>query len=132
MSNPIAWMAHPLSAPTPEGVVANLARAKRWLAWLYRSFIGVDFAAAWIPCCESMNDADPAERARGLRFDCEMVRRCDEFWMVGGRISSGMQQEAHAATVSGKHIVDLTDLGDEPPPEPLSPEQAHDFFVRRL
>jgi hypothetical protein len=115
MSNPIVWMMHPLSAPTPEGIDANLARAKRWLAWLYRTFPNVDFAAAWIPCCESMSDADPAERERGLQFDCEMVRRLDGVWMVGGRISSGMERERAAAVAAGKRVIDLTALGEEPP-----------------
>lgn len=118
MPNPIVWMAHPLSAPTPEGITANLARAKRWLAWLYRTFPNVDFAAAWIPCCEAMDDADPAERERGLLFDCEMVRRLDGYWMVGGRISSGMERERAAAVAAGKPVVDLTALGEEPPADP--------------
>jgi hypothetical protein len=129
MANPIVWMAHPLSAPTPEGIALNLMHAKLWLAWLYRTFPGVDFAAAWIPCCEAMNDADPAERERGLQFDCEMVRRLDGYWMVGGRVSSGMERERAAAMAAGKPVVDLTFLGNVPPGDVLWGTTPH--FVRR-
>jgi len=115
MSSPIIWMAHPLSAPTPAGVAANLGSAKQWLAWLYRTFPRIDFAAAWIPCCEAMDDANPVERERGLSFDCEMIRRLDGYWMVGGRISSGMARERDAALEAGKRVFDLTKLGAEPP-----------------
>lgn len=107
----IVWMCHPVAGD----VQANLVRAKRWLRWLYSKFDDVDFAADWIVCCEVMEDADPAQRERGFRFDEEMVRRCDEVWLVGGRISSGMAREAAMGRAHDKGIRDLTSLGEEPP-----------------
>jgi hypothetical protein len=115
MGNPIACMAHPLGAATPEGITANIARAKRWFTWLLNTFPGVDFSANWILWCESLDDLNPAHRARGLAFDDEEIKRMDAFWMVGGRISSGMARGRDVALAAGKRVVDLTDFGDEPP-----------------
>ncbi len=50
------------------------------------------------------------------------IAMCREFWMVGGRISAGMNDEKETAEgarhfPNGLRIVDLTWLGDEPPAE---------------
>ncbi len=121
MSNPIACMAHPLGAATPAGITANLERARRWFKWLLETFPTVDFSANWILWCEALDDMNHAHRARGLAFDDEEIKRMDAFWMVGGRISSGMARGRGIALAHGKRVVDLTHLGAEPPGE-LSPD----------
>lgn len=113
MRRRIAWMMHPVSGDVP----GNLARAKRWLGWLLRTFPDIDFAADWIPWCEVLDDGVPANRERGLRFDEHMIQRLDDCWMVGGRISNGMMRERVVAMATRKTTVDLTTLGDEPPNE---------------
>ncbi len=128
MGNPIACMAHPLGAATPEGITANIARAKRWFTWLLNTFSGVDFSANWILWCESLDDLNPAHRERGLAFDDEEIKRMDAFWMVGGRISSGMARGRGVALAAGKRVVDLTFLGDEPPAE-LSADARTGLFL---
>jgi hypothetical protein len=115
MGNPIVCMAHPLGAPTAEGITANLARARRWFKWLLETFPNVDFGANWILWCESLDDMNPEHRARGLAFDDEEIKRMDGFWMVGGRVSSGMARGRDLALSLGKPVVDLTALGEEPP-----------------
>jgi hypothetical protein len=54
-------------------------------------------------------------REDGLRRDCAVVAKCDEVWLVGGRISAGMLREATAARWAGRAVFDFTKLGDEPP-----------------
>lgn len=108
MTRPLLYVAHPVSGDVP----GNIARAYRWFRWLRASFPEVTFAMPWVVnllCGE--DDADPAQRERGL-VDCETTARaCDGVMLVGGRVSAGMKREAEAATAA----YDLTRLGEEPP-----------------
>ncbi len=113
----IAWMEHPLGAPTPEGIEINLKRAERWLKWLLFTFPNVDFAADWILWCRALDDLTPEHRKRGLAFDDEMISRSDSAWYVGGRITDGMKRGMSVARSTNIYVVDLTPLGDEPPTE---------------
>lgn len=86
----VIYIAHPLGAD--EAREANRARASRWVAWaaLHHSVAPVatwiTLAGEWSECAEL--------RYRGLDIDCALIERCDEVWLVGGRISPGMQIEA--------------------------------------
>lgn len=115
----VAWLCHPLSGDVP----GNIARAKRWLGWLLRTFPQIDFAADWILWCEVLDDSNEVERQRGLNFCEVMIHRCDAIWLVGGAISSGMQREMDAALAALIPIVDLTNLTDAAePPTHLNPD----------
>ena len=110
---PVVYLAHPVGAATVEGVRANLAAAKRWL-WALRCATDWSICAPWIPAVEAVLDsgaAEHAERERGLMDDLAVVERCDGLAGCGGRWSSGMVDERIAALV----VIDLTDLGEEPP-----------------
>ena len=107
----VVYLAHPVSGDVP----GNLARARRWLAWAIAAHADVAPIAPWITQCEVQDDAHEKQRARGLRDDCAVVARCDELWLVGGRISAGMRLERVAAEDAGVLVVDLTRLGEEPP-----------------
>jgi len=94
-------------------ILDNIVNAKAWLAWLVRRFPRITFIAPWIASLDGGgdDDLDPAQRARGLRDCCRTVKMCSGLIHVGGRVSSGMLEEAsHARTV-----VDLTFLGRSPP-----------------
>lgn len=106
----LGWLGHPY-----EGKLENLDRAKSWLRWLLRTFSRIDFAADWILWCEVLDDAIPEDRARGLRFDTMMINRLTDYWMVGGKISNGMEIERLAAVEAGCEVMDLTCLGSQPP-----------------
>jgi hypothetical protein len=112
----IVYMAHPLGAPTPEGVQANIARAKRWYRWIVDNFEDVAPIAPWLLTVETLDDFNPAHRAHGMEMNRFIIPRCDEFWMVGGRISTGMAGE-HEIAMQALRIFDLTWLGEEPPAE---------------
>ena len=128
MSTPPVWyVAHPVGAPTVEGVLANLERAERWLRWLILYEPDIAFSMPWLPYLRVLSDADAAMRARGLRDDCAMVARCDGIVLCGGRVSDGMQQEldrfliTRPQAVSYDGVADLIALGDEPPVNGTAP-----------
>ena len=114
MTTRLVYLVHPAGAPTREEHRSNLARAKRWFAWAAGQ-PGVSVIADWIIYCEVWDDFDPALRAVGLDADDAAIRRCDEVWLVGGRISAGMQRAAQTARLADKIIRDLMLYGDEPP-----------------
>jgi hypothetical protein len=103
------YIAHPLSAPTREGIEANRQNAARWVGWLAREF-HIAPVADWIVLTGQWEET-AENRALGLSIDCELVARCDEMWMVGGRVSDGMLIEAKHAKV----VRDLTRFGYEAP-----------------
>jgi hypothetical protein len=115
MSNPIVRMEHPLGARSRAEVQDNLQNARKWLQYLLRHFPDFDFTAEWILWGELLDDHIPEERARGIAFGVEMARRCDEIWLVGGRVSEGMKRAWEMAQQNNKRVVDLTFLGRDIP-----------------
>jgi hypothetical protein len=113
----VIYLAHPLGAPTPEGVAANLTRVKRWYRWIVTNFPNVAVVAAWVTTAEVLDDHNPEHRAHGMKMNGFVLVRCDEIWLVGGRISTGMASELESATEHGLRVYDLTWLGEEPPVE---------------
>ncbi len=103
----VVYVAHPLSGPDRD---ANIARASRWCAWAFKS--GYAPVADWIVLASQL---DESWREKGLKVDCALIRRCDEIWLCGGRVSEGMRIEAAAARLVGIPVKDMTDLGEEPP-----------------
>jgi len=102
------YCAHPLTAPTREGINKNRANAAKWAAWLWRQGFSVE--CSWITCTGELEET-PENRELGLMSDCEQVSRCDVMALCGPRISSGMLREAEAAKI----IIDFTHLGLELP-----------------
>lgn len=111
----VLYVAHPLGAPTKEGIQANIARAKRWLRWLCDHDTRHAFAIPWLPYAEALDDLIPEHRERGLRDGKEMIKRHDGIVLVGGRMSTGMVQDNAAMRERGRPCVDLLHLGEEPP-----------------
>ena len=113
----VIYLAHPLGAATKEGVEANKARARRWIRWVYDNFPDVAVVADWLINCDVLDDFNPEHRARGMAMNKAIISLCGEFWMVGGRISNGMNDESITAIATHSRIFDLTWLGEEPPIE---------------
>lgn len=106
----VIYVAHPLGAGPDREL--NRANASKWCAWLAREF-GVATIADWI-VLSGQWDESPANRDAGLAVDLALIARVDELWLVGGRVSPGMQIEADEALRLGKPVVDLTALGALP------------------
>ncbi len=108
----LVYVAHPLAGD----IAKNIAKTKRWLRWIYQSFPDVAPIAPWVVDADGvLDDTNPSDRERGIKTDLTVIRRCDEIWLVGGRISFVMQAEMYEAERTGVSIRDLTDLGGEPP-----------------
>lgn len=104
---------HELRDVREEVIRANIANAKLWLAWLVRRFPTITFIMPWAVALDGGgdDDLDPVQRARGLRDCCRTIRVCHGLVHTGGRVSTGMHQEAGYANA----VVDLTFLGRTPP-----------------
>lgn len=106
----VVYIAHPLGSGSDRE--ANRQRAMRWVRWAAEK--GVAPIADWIILASEWRESDE-HRAAGLAIDVELVKRCDELWLVGGRVSRGMRVEADAAIAAGLIVRDMTHLGAEPP-----------------
>lgn len=105
----VIYLAHPLS----DDPVRNQLNAARWGIWIAKTF-GCAVSADWIWWSQVL-DETPENRALGLAADKAMVSRCDELWLTGGRVSSGMAVELEQAQACGKMIRDLTKYGYRDP-----------------
>jgi hypothetical protein len=96
MGCPVVYVAHPVRHPS---MAANLARAKRWLAWLMGETPGVAYIAPWITACELVGEVAAEHEAHelGLLRAEAIVAKCDALVLVGGRVSAGMARERDAA-----------------------------------
>lgn len=112
----VIYCAHPLGGGADRE--QNRINASRWVAWIALTY-DVAVIADWI-ILSGHWDESPANRARGIAIDLALVARCDEVWLVGGRVSAGMQQEADEARRLGKVVVDMTGLGALPPVEEVA------------
>lgn len=110
----IWYVAHPLG--TGEARQENLARVKRWLAYLLREHPEDAFCLPWVAYAEALPDETAAHR-RGLRDDLEILDRCDGIVLCGGHISPGMlvELDRHVHRSTQPRILNLTHLGEEPP-----------------
>jgi hypothetical protein len=108
----VVYIAHPLG-DDPVKRQTNRARAAQWCAWAAEK-CGVCPVAMWVVLSgiwfESLE-----YRELGLQLDKVLVARCDEVWLVGGRISPGMAIEALTAQELSIPVLDLTGLGELPP-----------------
>jgi hypothetical protein len=111
----LVYIAAPLSAPTPEGIAANLAEAKRWVAWVAK--IGLCPVATWIPLAEGLLAVGAVETPE-LR---ELATRCNfevlKFVAISGGavlscgpvVSPGMAEEIDFAADFGAPRVYVTE-----------------------
>lgn len=108
------FMAHPVGGD----VAGNLARAKRWLVYLFLHYHEIVVVAPWITDLEilPLGDAVAEERERGIQRNLVTLGRCDGIILCGGRVSAGMERELVAARILALDIIDLVYLGPEPPP----------------
>ena len=51
-----------------------------------------------------LKDNEPKERILGIRLGCELLKDCDELWIVGNKVTDGMRFEIEAAKKLKKPI----------------------------
>lgn len=108
---PIVYLAHALGGDVEK----NAERAQRWLRALMSAYPGVAFCCPWLPFIFIGSDADHPYRERCLLDDVVIAARCDAIVLVGGTVSPGMKLEREATRSTGGTVLDMTDLGREPP-----------------
>ena len=114
------YLAHPYSAPTAAERDANRARAARWAAWALTER-GVSPSCSWIVLTGELPES-PENRRLGMAADLAQVEQCTELWLVGGRVTPGMAEEAEYARLHNIPVFNFTSLGDEPPTRPSDTE----------
>lgn len=73
----------------------NISRAHEYCA--YAAECGVIPLAPHTIFTNYLDDQRPEERAKGLTMGLELLKRCDEMWIVGGIVSEGMKGEISLA-----------------------------------
>lgn len=104
------YVAHQLAGPL---AARNRLNASEWCGRIAKEFL-VSVSANWIVLSGQWPET-PENRELGLRCDFASILRCNELWLVGGRVSPGMAQERDFALRNGVYIRDLTSLGYEVP-----------------
>lgn len=109
------WLAHPLGAGTRRGELVNLQAAEAWLAALSHAEPDAAIIAPWITSLRAQidDDRDPAARARAMRRNLAVVRRCEGIVLCGPRLSPGMREELREALEHDLEVAWL--IGHEPP-----------------
>jgi hypothetical protein len=116
----LVYLAHPLGAPTKEGILRNLAQAKLWYKWASDHYWPDHvFNMGWVLNCEVYDDASPEDRDRGMQRNYQHILRCDELWLLGPTVSSGMEDEAKFARRCPMPVFDLTNEMANPLTAPL-------------
>lgn len=84
-----------ITSPYAGDVEANMAFAKA--ACRYAMEQGCTPIAVHLLYPQLLNDAVPTEREAGIRMGLRVLEACDELWLCGERLSTGMQVELDAA-----------------------------------
>jgi len=129
------YFAHPIGADTQQGVDLNIERAMRWYRWACDTFQDRAFVANWIVDVlvyagtdVNIGGIEHEARLRGLARDDQVIKACSEFFLFGGRISSGMARGRAVAMKRGMSVYDFTPLGLEPPS--MNEVKLSEFYVR--
>lgn len=94
------YICSPLSAPTQEGIKANMAKAGEYMG-VISSKLNCRAVAphAFLPAF--LDDNDPVERKIGLEFGLQYLSTCDALIVCGVRITEGMSAEITRAVELG-------------------------------
>lgn len=84
-----------IASPYAGDVEANMAFAKA--ACRYAMEQDCTPIAVHLLYPQLLNDAVPTEREAGIRMGLRVLEACDELWLCGERLSTGMQVELDAA-----------------------------------
>ena len=108
MKNKLIYIASPYAGEVEK----NVAFAKK--ACRYAVGQGHTPIAVHLLYPQMLDDSIPAERETGLRLGHRVLEACDELWVCGDRISSGMAREIAEAQRLGIPIREVTALEMEP------------------
>ena len=90
-----------ICAPYSGDVEANKERAADFAAYAYRKGNIPLTAHLLFPF---MDDADEEERRTATFMDIVLMGKCQEVWVLGDRVSSGMRREIGVAKRRRQHV----------------------------
>lgn len=94
-------------SPYRGDIMANTELAKR-ICLMVMAKGKIPYAAhLFFP--QFLDDSDPEERSRGIEAGLQMMNFASEVWVVGNRISDGMDMEIKQAHKLGLHIYMVED-----------------------
>lgn len=96
-----------ICSPLRGDIEANVRRAARYCA--YAAGCGVIPIAPHVAWNGIFDDTVPEKRETALRLGLELLKRCDEVWVMGNEISQGMQGEIDEAARLHKATVYVLD-----------------------
>lgn len=109
------YICAPYSAPAPEGRALNVDRARALAELAVRVGLAPICIHGDIAAGVFGDDADPAQRARGLEAACALVAACPAMWIASvpdapfapwePRLSPGMEQEMQVAQALGHRMM---------------------------
>lgn len=105
MVRTLVYIAHPLGKGADRE--SNRLAAAKILCDLQETYKTHVFVASWITLASVWPESDHY-RGIGIAADLALIDHCDEVWLVGPRISEGMQIEAIHATSLCKVVRDMT------------------------
>ena len=97
-----------IASPYAGDIEANTAFAKRSCRYAIRQ--GHTPIAVHLLYPQMLDDFDPAERELGLRLGHRVLEMCDELWLCGNRISTGMAREIEEAKKLG---IPIRQIGEQ-------------------
>ncbi len=95
-----------VASPYAGDVEKNVEFAKAACDYVRRC--GFGFFAPHLFYPEFLDDNVPEQRKQGLEMGLSMLTRCDELWIFGNHISSGMRMELEYASKKGVPIRQIT------------------------
>ncbi len=86
------YICSPLSAEDTNGIIENMQKAREYMYYAYRYMGKIACAPhAYLPAL--LNDNNKFERALALQIGLKLLNQCEEIFVCGTRISSGMRGE---------------------------------------
>jgi hypothetical protein len=106
----IAYLAHPVG--TGPDRAKNRENVNGWFLALFHASDRISINVPWKIYVDNL---DESHLARAMRDDLAVLGTCSMIILTGGRISPGMKTELLTAKLEGLRVLDLTDLGYNPP-----------------
>lgn len=96
-----------ICSPLRGDMEANKKRADKYCA--YAASCGVVPLAPHTIFTRYLDENNPTERRQGLDMGFELLKRCDDLWVMGGEISEGMKAEIEFAKKEQMPILYVSD-----------------------
>lgn len=107
---PIAYLAHPVGNGSERAT--NLQNVNGWFLAIFHACDRIAINVPWKIYVDNLSEE---HRKRAMRDDLAILGTCNLIILCGGRISQGMDLELKTARLQGLRVLDLTDLGYNPP-----------------